>query len=108
MNPDLADELAARAAEGKYPVTLGEIQRQLRDLGYVLDRRFDCRYTAKIMTGPRAGRTCPSISTGIKEADTGRSAFHFEARRDANFRALQKLRSELALFAVLKGAILDL
>lgn len=108
MNRDLANELAARAAEGWHPVALGEIQRQLRDLGYVLDRRLDCRSTARIMTGPRAGKTYPSLSTGIKESDTGRSAFHFEARRDANFRALQELRFEVGLYAIVNGAIMDL
>lgn len=104
----LADELAARADEGWHPVTLGDIKRQLSDLGYVLDRRLDCRSTARIMTGPRAGETYPCLSTGIKEADTGRSAFHIEARRDANFRTLQKLRFEVGLYTVLGGAIMDL
>lgn len=107
MNPALANELAARAADGWHPVTLSEIKRQLRDLGYALDRTLDCRSTAQIMTGPRAGETYPTLSTGIKEADTGRSAFHFAARRDANFRTLQKLRFEVGLYAVLNGAILD-
>ena len=107
MNPALANELAARAADGWHPVTLNEIKRQLRGLGYALDRSLDCRSTAQIMTGPRAGKTYPTLSTGIKEADTGRSAFHFEARRDANFRTLQKLRFEVGLYAVLNGAILD-
>ncbi|MFH8654616.1 hypothetical protein ACH37Y_18080 [Sphingomonas paucimobilis] len=107
MSPALANELAARAADGWHPVTLSEIKRQLRDLGYALDRTLDCRSTAQIMTGPRAGKTYPTLSTGIKEADTGRSAFHFEARRDANFRTLQKLRFEVGLYAVLNGAILD-
>lgn len=108
MNPTLANELAARAADGWHPVTLREIKRQLRDLGYALDRTLDCRSTAQIMTGPRAGKTYPTLSTGIKEADTGRSAFHGEARRDARFRAMQALRFEVGLYAVLGGAIMDL
>ena len=58
------------------------------------------------MTGPRAGQTYPSLSTGIKEADTGRSAFHVDARRDTKFRTLQELRFEVGLYTVLKGAIL--
>jgi len=108
MNPALANELAARAADGWHPVTLGEIKRQLRDLGYALDRTLDCRSTAQIMTGPRAGKTYPTLSTGIKESDTGRSAFHVEARRDARFRAMQNLRFEVGLYAILGGAIMDL
>ncbi|HUD30573.1 hypothetical protein HJG53_16305 [Sphingomonas sp. ID1715] len=108
MNPALANELAARAADGWHPVTLNEIKRQLRGLGYALDRSLDCRSTAQIMTGPRAGKTYPTLSTGIKEADTGRSAFHVEARRDARFRAMQNLRFEVGLYAVLGGAIMDL
>jgi len=108
MNPALANELAARAADGWHPVTLNEIKRQLRGLGYALVRSLDCRSTAQIMTGPRAGKTYPTLSTSIKEADTGRSAFHVEARRDARFRAMQNLRFEVGLYAVLGGAIMDL
>src|SRR5204862_304335 len=62
MNPALANELAARAADGWHPVTLNEIKRQLRGLGYALDRSLDCRSTAQIMTGPRAGKTYPTLS----------------------------------------------
>ena len=108
MNSALADELAARAAERSHPVTLITIKQQLRDLGYTLDRSLDCRGTARVMTGPRAGKSYPSLSTGIKEADTGLSAFNVGARRDANFAALQTLRFEIGLYAVLSGAILDL
>jgi len=107
MNSALANELAARAADGWHPVSLSDIKRRLRDIGYALDRTLDCRSTARIMTGPRAGKTYPTLSTGIKEADTGRSAFHVEARRDANFRTLQELRFEVGLYAVVNGAILD-
>lgn len=108
MNPELASELADRAAAGRQPVPLAEIQRQLRSLGYALDRTLDCRGTARIMTGPRSGKTYPCLSTGIKESDTGRSAFHVDARRDASFRSLQRLRFEVGLYAVLNGAIMDL
>lgn len=108
MGSALADELAARAAEGWHPVTLGDIERQLRDLGYVLDRGLDCRGMARIMTGPRAGSSYPCLSTGIREADTGRSAFHREARRDARFRRLQDLRGDIGLYVVVGGAIMDL
>lgn len=108
MKSALASELAARAAAGQRPVSLSEIKRQLRCLGYALDRTLDCRGTARIVTGPRSGKTYPCLSTGIKEADTGRSAFHVEARRDANFHSLQRLRFEVGLYAVLNGAIMDL
>ncbi|WP_339348611.1 hypothetical protein [uncultured Sphingomonas sp.] len=108
MASALADERAARAAEGWHPVTLGNIERRLRDLGYALDRSLDCRGMALIMTGPRAGRSYPCLSTGIREADTGRSAFHGEARRDARFRRLQELRFDIGLYAVVGGAIMEL
>ncbi len=60
------------------------------------------------MTGPHAGRSYPCLSTGIMEADTGRSAFHGEARRDAKFRRLQALRFDVGLYAVVGGTIMDL
>ncbi len=60
------------------------------------------------MTGPRAGISYPSVTTGIREADTGMSAFHVDARRDANFAKLQQMRLSGEYFAVSRGAILEL
>jgi len=73
-------------------------------LGYKLDRRLDCRSEARFMTGPNAGKSYPCITTGLREANTGMSAFHYQARRDSNFRAMQQLRKEIG--AVLRGALL--
>ena len=108
MNSALANELAARATEGRHPVSLAALKSRLRDLGYVLDRNLDCRGIVRIMTGSRAGQSYPGLSTGIREADTGLSAFNVNARRDANFATLQRLRFEIGLYAVLNDAILDL
>jgi hypothetical protein len=47
---------------------------------------------ARYMQGSRAGDAYPARAFPVFETDTGRSAFHFESRRDANFRAMQELR----------------
>ena len=86
-------------------MTVAGMDHRFRELGYTLDRSEDCRCMAKYMTGPYAGYSHPCISCGVKEVDTGRSAFHFESRRDANFRSMQRLRQEV--FAVTRGAILE-
>jgi hypothetical protein len=103
----LEKELADRRANGQTPVTLTQMKQILGNLGYRLDRSMDCRHVARYMAGPKAGRSYPAISTGIKEIDTGKSAFHFEARRDDNFKKLQEMRFNESCFAVVHGCILE-
>lgn len=105
-NKLLEAELSARALDGQFPVTIREMGARFAALGYRLDRSLDCRSLSQWMTGPRAGTSHPVCSTGLKEADTGLSAFNVNARRDDNFRAMQELRSEV--FAVTRdGYILE-
>ncbi|GHE75994.1 hypothetical protein GCM10019059_39180 [Camelimonas fluminis] len=78
------------------------IDAEFRKLGYRLDRSLDCRSTSRYLY---SGRTYPCCTTGVREADTGLSAFNCDARRDANFRAMQELRG--SVFAVSRGAILE-
>jgi Holliday junction resolvasome RuvABC DNA-binding subunit len=73
-------------------LTMSQVVFRLNLIGYKLDRKMDCRGMAKWMTGERAGETYHCLTTGIIEADTKRSAFHFEARRDKNFDELQDMR----------------
>ena len=102
----LENELARRAAQGLYPVTVKAMAARLAALGYRFDRTMDCRHVARYMTGPHAGESYPCISTSAREADTGLGFANADARRDDNFRALQDMRSEL--FAVTRGAILEI
>ena len=57
------------------------------------------------MTGPRAGRSYPCVTTGLRETDTGLSAFNAGARRDADFSRLQAMRAGGDYFAVSNGAL---
>lgn len=84
-------------------VTLRKMDSLFQELGYKLDRAGDCYGTSTNMTGPRAGTTFPEITTGLKEMDSGLSAFHFQARRDHNYRRMQELR--MKVFAIVKGRI---
>jgi hypothetical protein len=104
----LERELSARAADGLYPSTIKHIASVLASIGYKLDRRDDCRSNSRYMTGPRAGESYPCISTGFTEIDTGARYAHFASRRDSNFEQLQELRRSGTLFAVIRGAILEL
>ena len=88
--------------------TLSSLSSELKRLGYRLDRSMDCKAISTWRTGERAGKSFPCISTGIKEIDTGKSAFHFEARRDKNFEALQAMRYEGTFVAMRNGYILEL
>ena len=101
-------ELEARAVDGFRPSTITHIESVLSSIGYKLDRSMDCRHVARYLTGPRAGQTHPCISTGIKEIDTGLSFANYTARRDSNFEKLQSLRFSGELFAVVRGAILEI
>ena len=88
--------------------TMSEVVFKLSKIGYKLDRKMDCRCMAKWMTGERAGETYPCLSTGIIEADTKRSAFHFEARRDKNFEELQSMRQLGFYVPMANGYIFEL
>jgi hypothetical protein len=87
-------------------VTVDELTQRVAALGYRLDRSLDCRAEARFISGPLGGMTYPCCTTYIVEADTGRSAFHYQARRDTNFCKLQELRGEIA--TVSRGAILEI
>ncbi len=105
----MKNELEYRRAN--YPgseFTLSSLANELKRLGYKLDRSMDCKHTARWLTGDRAGESYPCISTWVKEIDTGKSAFSTEARRDANFEALQTLRKEGAFVAMKNGYILEI
>lgn len=108
MEKLLQAEVAFRKSQGYEQVTLEAVKRRVADLGYRLDRTMDCRCLARHMTGERAGVSYPCLTTGIVEADTGMGFAHVDARRDANFDRLQKLRFSGEVFAVVGGYILDL
>lgn len=109
MQTDLDKELARRAKAGYLPVTVAEMDRRLRSIGYRLDRSRDCVSVNRHMTGEYAGESYPAVNTGVSEVDTGMSFSHYQARRDDNFNELQALRFNGELFAVLpRGAILEI
>jgi hypothetical protein len=102
----LQREIDWRQSIGQARLSVAELGRRYAALGYQLDRRLDCLSSARYMTGERAGETYPACDTGLKEADTGKSAWHCEARRDDLFKTMQALRGEV--FAVTRsGHILE-
>lgn len=108
MTKALQEELDHRATQGQSPRTIKEIDAALRALGYRLDRRMDCRSMSRYMTGERAGKAYPCITTGIAHVESGLSFANADAPRDDNFRALQDMRLSGEWFAVTRGAILEL
>ena len=101
-------ELAERAERGHHPVTVKEMTLRLNTIGYELNRERDCYSNNRYMTGPRTGQSYPAINTGVREMDTKLEFCNVDARRDNNFKALQELRSDDALFAVVRGCILEI
>lgn len=106
FSEQLKAELEERRALGLKPVSLIQMKDTLKQLGYRLDRTMDCPHMARYMSGPSAGRAYPAISTRVREIDTGKTAEHFEARRDGNYEKLRDMRQ--SLFTVLRGAILEI
>jgi hypothetical protein len=100
----LTVEQAAKI-NGQKILTVREFGQQFKSLGYKLDRTMDCQGLSRYMTGEHAGESYPVITTSVKEIDTGMSAFHYQARRDDNFRAMQKLRGEIC--AITKNCLLE-
>lgn len=102
MTTPLETEIEFRKAHGAELITVREMARRFRALGYALDRSLDCRSTARYLDSERA---YPSCTTGVKELDSGMSAFHYQARRDDNFKSMQRLRQDV--FAISRNAILE-
>lgn len=90
---------------GRQILSVAEFAARFAALGYKLDRSLDCRAPARYITGPHAGESYLACTTGLKEADTGLSAFHYQARRDDTFRKMQELRGQIC--AISRGALLE-
>ncbi len=102
MQNPLQVEVESRTARGAELLSVEAFAARFAALGYRLDRSLDCRSTAQWL---ESGRTYPACSVYLVEADTGMSAFHYQARRDSRFDAMQALRDQV--FAVSRGAILE-
>lgn len=105
MDDRLKREIADRLAYGARRVSVAQMGKEFLALGYRLDRSMDCRSTARIITGPRAGETYPVCSTSCTEIASGLGFAHYQAGRGDNFRKMMKLRGEI--FAISRGAILE-
>lgn len=104
----LENELAYRATEaGMERVTVAELDSRLEMIGYKRIPHSACKCNARYMTGPRAGKAYPCCTYGVMEADTRRSAFHVNSRRDARFLELQAMRAQ-AVYAVHAGYIIEI
>lgn len=106
-NDPLRDEIEDRLSNGACQVSIRQLEQVVKSLGYRFDRRLDCRSVARWMTGNRAGCSYPSCQLSLVQIDDGKSAFHVEARRDEQFKALQALRWNQPYFAVSKKAIVE-
>jgi hypothetical protein len=104
----LQEELACRLSRGHKPTTVLDMSAQLKAMGYRLDRSMDCKHRSRIMSGPCAGQSFPAVSTGVREIDSGKTFANVDAQRDSSFKALQAIRFENSLFAVVNGHILDI
>lgn len=102
----LEDEIKRRLARGWRLLSVREFSAEFKRLGYKLDRSMDCRSVARWISGPDAGTSYPCCSTDATEIATGKSYAHYQGTRDANFRRMMQLRSEI--FAVSRGAILEI
>ncbi|MBQ0600921.1 hypothetical protein J7S78_14070 [Klebsiella oxytoca] len=87
---------------GMSQVTIKKLTEILKDIGYRFDRSMDTCSQAQIITGDGAGDTYPTLVL-YPIQDDGVSAFHYQARRDANYQKLKKIRNNL--FAVFNNRI---
>lgn len=102
MDDRLQVEIDHRLSLGCERLSVAGLARRFSELGYTLDRQSDCRCTARYLDD---SRTYPCCTTGVKESDTGLSAWNIHARRDANYKAMQELRQQV--FAVSRGHLLE-
>jgi hypothetical protein len=93
------------------PMLVKDLNKTLKNLGYRLDRSEDCKGISRVypFNPDEEEYSYLCCTTGIKEIDSGMSAFHYQAKRDANFKQLQAMRLSGEYFAVLKnGYILEI
>jgi hypothetical protein len=105
MRADLQQEIARREAAGCERLSVAGMAERFARLGYRLDRSLDCHGVARLTTTGGESLSYPCVTTGVKESDSGLSAFNVGARRDDTFRAMQELRQ--TVYAVSRGAILE-
>ena len=98
-------EVERRERNGDKRRTIREIDAKLRAIGYQLDRSMDSPSWNRFMTGELAGESYPAVNMAVVEADTGIGFANIDARRDANFKALQELRFNESLFALARGRV---
>lgn len=96
----LEREIAAMLKAGGRQVSMVAMRAELLELGYELEMDMRASGVARNLT---TGNSYPSVTYGVREIDTRMSAFHFQARRDPNFKALQAWR--FWTFAVVRGAM---
>ena len=100
MDDNLKREVEGYIQAGCERITLGEFDRRLQALGYKRDLSSRCSAMSLNLT---TGNSFPAVTFNPMEIDTKRSAYHFESRRDDNFKALQEMR--LSTVVVHRGAI---
>ena len=105
MRDSLQQEIARREAAGCERLSVSGMAERFALLGYRLDRSLDCHGVARLTTSDGETLSYPCVTTGVKERDSGLSAFNVDARRDHAFRAMQELRQ--TVYAVTRGAILE-
>jgi len=102
----LEAEVAWRERTGWIRISVAKMVKELEAIGYRLDRRMDCKSMATWRTGDRAGESYPANSLTLRQIDDGKSAFHFEARRDSNYESIKKFRN--THFAISGGYIMEI
>lgn len=89
MTNGLDIEVAAMLKAGARQMTLPAIRAELRRIGYEIDPGTRATGVFRCL---ETGSSYPGATYGVREIDTHMSAFHYQARRDANYQALRELR----------------
>jgi hypothetical protein len=103
INADLQEYQRVFTDHGGTVMPYEDLKRAYDRLGY--RHKLLGGGSSRFLSGPLAGRTYPTLMTDITEKDTGRSAFHYQSRRDAAFDAMQHLRFNT--MAVVRGRVVS-
>jgi len=87
MENDINCEIREMMDSGMTKISSDCLIRELASLGYEIDPAMTFNYINNGNKNKYKAKSC-----GIRQADNKQSAFHWQARRDANFDALQKFR----------------
>lgn len=100
LAPNEKKEAESYIEAGMKLVTLAQFNRDIKPMGFKLDRSMDCHGIARCLS---SGRSYRSITSCARQIKTGKGFANIDCERDSSWREFMEYRKNH--FAILRGAI---